>query len=175
MAVEVEDAYLVTRAQEGSLDAFEQLVHRHSSTAYQVALRMLGDDKAAQDVAQQALVKAWRSLPQFTGHTTFVIWLYAIVTRHTLDRLASGRSERDTESHPEPTDGIADRPAHVASAITALPPAQRIVLVLHHLEGLSYTDVATITGSTVPDTRRLLFRARRTLAATLGQWEVAAR
>ena len=175
MAVEGEDAYLVALAQEGHLDAFEQLLHRHNLAAYRVALRMLGDDEDAQEVAREALVLAWRTLSQFTGNTSFVIWLYTIVTRATLDRLARGRSERTAQSHPQPrADEVAGGPSDIASAITALPPAQRIVLVLHHFEGLPYTDVATITGSTVPDTRRLLFRARRTLAATLGQWEVAA-
>lgn len=173
MAVEVKDAYLVARAQEGHLDAFEQLLHRHNLAAYRVALRMLGDDEDAQEVAREALVLAWQTLSQFTGNTSFVIWLYTVVTRATLDRLARGRSARTAQSHPT-ADEVAGGPSDIASAITALPPAQRIVLVLHHFEGLPYTDVATITGSTVPDTRRLLFRGRRTLAATLGQWEVAA-
>lgn len=175
MAVEVGDAYLVTRAQEGNLDAFEQLVRRHSVAAYRVALRILGNDEDAQDVAREALVLAWRTLPKFPGDASFAIWLYRLVTRATLDRLAHGRSRGAAETHLTPTaDEDADGPGHVASAITALPPAQRIVLVLHHFEGLSYADVAIITDSTVPDVRRLLFRGRRTMAATLGQWEVAA-
>lgn len=171
MGVEAEDAYLVARAREGSLDAFGQLVHRHNAAVYRIALRMLGDETGAQDVAQAALVLAWQNLPQFPRDASFALWLYGIVARATLDRLASHRAEGSDQGS---SDGVAARPTSVGAAITALPPAQRIVLVLHHFEGLPYADVATVTGSTVSDTRRLLFRARRTLAATLGQWEVAA-
>jgi RNA polymerase sigma-70 factor (ECF subfamily) len=179
VAVEAEDAYLVARAQEGFLDAFEQLVHRHNAAAYRIALRMLGDEKVAQDIAQDvaraALVDAWRNLSQLPRDTSFALWLYGIVSRATLDRLASRHAEGNAGTrHGSTAEGVADRPTSVAAAITALPPAQRIVLVLHHFEGLPNPDVAIITGSTVADTRRLLFRARRTLAAILGQWEVAA-
>lgn len=114
----------------------------------------------------------FRSFPR---DTSFALRLYGIVARETLHRLTSGRAEGSAHSRQGATaEGVVDRPSSVATAITALPPAQRLVLVLHHFEGLPYADVATITGGTVADTRRLLFRARRTLAATLGQWEVAA-
>lgn len=58
----------------------------------------------------------------------------------------------------------------VTNAIQALPPAQRIVVVLHHFEGLSYAEVAAITGSSVPAVRSHLFRARRTLGSALQEW-----
>lgn len=180
MAVEVEDAYLVARAQEGDLAAFEELLHRHNPAAYRVALRLLGDDHDAECVAREALVSAWRNLAQFKGDTPFSIWLYTIVIRTALDKLARGRQGHTAEVPPTPTadedgaiEGLSRSHTAVAAAVAALPPAQRIALVLHHFEGLPYADVATITGTTIPEVRSQLFQVRRTLAATLGQREVA--
>lgn len=175
----VDDAYLVQRAIEGYLDAYAQLVSRHSSLAYRVALRILGDHHDAEDVAQEALVAAWQQLPQFRGRSAFSSWLYRIVTRRALNQLRGHR-------HSESADLLGDIPDSstapaprlerdltvdaVTNAIRALPPAQRVVVVLHHLEGLPYTEVAAITGSSVPSVRSHLFRARRTLGTALEEW-----
>ena len=76
----VSDAYLVARARDGYLDAYEMLVQRHSAMAYRVALRLCGDHHDAQDVAQEALIAAWQNLDQFRGDSSFATWLYRIVT-----------------------------------------------------------------------------------------------
>jgi RNA polymerase sigma-70 factor, ECF subfamily len=176
---DVDDTYLVTRAQEGYLDAFEMLVARYSPIAYRVALRLLGDHHDAQDVAQESLLAAWQNLPHFRRDSSFATWLYQVVTRRALNRLTRGH-RGETVEVPETLPAKADGPAESASrnqsaaavtaAVAALPAAQRVAVVLHHFEGLSYSEVATITDSSVPAVRSHLFRARRTLATTLGQW-----
>ena len=76
----VGDAYLVGRAQEGYLDAYELLVQRHSGMAYRVALRLTGNHHDAQDVAQEALIAAWENLPRFRARV--VVPHLAVPDRH---------------------------------------------------------------------------------------------
>ena len=173
------DAYLVARARDGYLDAYEMLVQRHSAMAYRVALRLCGDHHDAQDIAQEALIAAWQNLARFRADSSFSTWLYQIVTRRALNKLTRGRA-------PEPADLLGDvaDPGHgpaaqaernlavdaVTDALAALPFPQRAVVVLHHFEGLSYAEVAEVTHSSVPAVRSHLFRARRTLGIKLAEW-----
>lgn len=179
MQPDVDDAYLVRRAQEGYLDAYELLVKRYANQAYRIAYRMLGDHHDAQDVAQEALTAAWEGLPRFRSDAQFSTWLYRIVTRRALNRLTRGRSNDATdllESVPDHAPGPGDQVERlrtgdaVTAAIMALPLPQRTVIVLHHLEDLSYAEVAAVTANSVPAVRSHLFRARRTLASTLKDW-----
>jgi RNA polymerase sigma-70 factor, ECF subfamily len=176
---EVGDDYLVVRARDGYLDAYEMLVQRHSAMAYRLALRLCGNHHDAQDVAQESLVAAWQNLARFRGSSSFSTWLYQIVTRRALNAVTRGRSAGSL-------DLLADMPDHksgpavqaerslaghaVTQALAALPFPQRTVVVLHHFEGLSYAEVAAVTRSTVPAVRSHLFRARRTLGTTLEEW-----
>lgn len=179
MVVDSDDAYLVSRAQEGYLDAFELLVERYAPLAYRVALRMVGDHHDAQDLAQESLVAAWRGIAGFRGESTFSSWLYRIVTRRALNRLTRGRSNDaidlladlpDASTAPDDAAVRQETIDAVSAAVAALPLAQRVAVVLHHFEGLSYAEVAVITRSSVPAIRSHLFRARRTLTTALEQW-----
>jgi RNA polymerase sigma-70 factor (ECF subfamily) len=175
----VGDAYLVARAQEGYIDAYELLIQRHSAMAYRVALRLTGDHHDAQDVAQEALIAAWENLERFQAGSSFSTWLYQIVTRRALNKVSRGRTASSLELVPDVAD-TSDEPAEkternlaidaVAEALLALPFAQRVVIVLHHFEELSYAEVAAVTGSTEPAVRSHLFRARRALGKTLEEW-----
>jgi RNA polymerase sigma-70 factor, ECF subfamily len=175
----VGDAYLVARAQEGYIDAYELLIQRHSAMAYRVAFRLTGDHHDAQDVAQEALIAAWENLERFRAGSSFSTWLYQIVTRRALNKVSRGRTASSLELVPDVAD-ISDEPAEkternlaidaVTEALLALPFPQRVVIVLHHFEELSYAEVAAVTGSTEPAVRSHLFRARRALGKTLEEW-----
>ena len=175
----VGDGYLVARAQEGYLDAYEMLVQRHSAMAYRVALRLCGNHHDAQDIAQEALMAAWENLDRFRGGSSFSTWLYQIVTRRALNKVTRGRGSDLVdllEEAADPTAGPAVQAERhlacgaVTDALAALPFAQRTVVVLHHFEGLSYAEVAAVTRSTVPAVRSHLYRARRTLGMKLQEW-----
>lgn len=178
--VSFDDAYLVRRAQDGYIDAYEELVLRHGPRAYRTALGILGDHSDAQDVAQEAFLAAWRSLHGFRGQAEFSTWLYQIITRQCLTRLKRRRvtpapalAEQDRPDEaggPAEKTELAIRDAAVSAAVAELAPAQRIVMVLHHIEGLPYAEVAKVTDSTVPAVRSHLYRARRLLAQTLQEW-----
>jgi RNA polymerase sigma-70 factor, ECF subfamily len=179
----VGDAYLVARAKDGYIDAYELLVRRHSPVAYRVALRLTGNHHDAQDVAQEALIAAWENLPGFRGGSSFSTWLYQIVTRRALNKVRQGRASASAsvELLPDAADP-ADDPAvqaernlaagAVTGALCALPFPQRAAVVLHHFEGLSYAEVARVTGSTEPAVRSHLFRARRALSTRLEEWRL---
>lgn len=179
MASKVEDAFLVQRAQEGYLDAYSELIDRHGGLAYRVALRLLGNHHDAEDVAQEALITAWQRLPGFSARSSFSTWLYQIVSRRALNRMSRTPATESLDvvgeipdRAPDPGDAVVQRRASdaVIDAITALPPPQRVAIVLHHLEGLPNEEVARITGSTVPAVRSHLFRGRRTLGRILQEW-----
>ncbi len=173
------DDVLVAQARGGSVDAFAELVERHSAMAYRVALRMLGNHSDAQDLAQESLVAAWQNIARFRAESSFSTWLYRIVVRRALNRLARGRTHQSLDvcrdlatADPGPP---AEAESHarseaVITAVMTLPPAQRVVVVLHHLEGLTYDEVATVTGTSAASVRSHLYRARRALLDTLAQY-----
>jgi RNA polymerase sigma-70 factor, ECF subfamily len=175
----VGDAFLAARAQEGYLDAYELLVQRHSAMAYRVALRLTGNHHDAQDVAQEALIAAWENLSRFRAGSSFRTWLYQIVTRRALNKVNRGRPASSLDLLPDLADPAAEPATQaernfavdaVIDALLALPFPQRAVIVLHHFEGLSYAEIASVTGSTEPAVRSHLFRARRALGKKLEEW-----
>jgi RNA polymerase sigma-70 factor (ECF subfamily) len=175
----VGDAYLVARAQEGYLDAYEVLVQRHSAMAYRVALRLTGNHHDAQDVAQEALIAAWENLARFRAGSSFSTWLYQIVTRRALNKVNRGRAASSLEFLPDLADPAGEPATQternlavdaVTDALLALPFQQRAVIVLHHFEGLPYAEIASVTGNTESAVRSHLFRARRALGKKLEEW-----
>lgn len=176
---EVADDYLVQHAQEGYLDAYAMLVERHGPLAYRVALRLLGRHQDAEDIAQEALVTAWQQLPRFRAGSSFPTWLYRIVTTRALNRITRTRITEsldllgDISDSQDETAQKVERDLTVdavTDAVTALPPPQRVAIVLRHFEGLPVAEIAQITGSTDAAVRSHLFRGRRTLSKTLEEW-----
>ncbi len=175
------DAYLVGRAQDGYLDAYDILVNRHSASLYLLAMRLLNDREAAKDVSQESFIAAWRGLGGFRGDAEFRTWLYRIATNKCLRYLAGQKRVPDAlDAHPEASDPASgpattalerDQDRAIRHAIAALPATQRAVLVLHQYQELSYAQIAEITDSTVPAVRSHLFRARRALSSMLEEWK----
>jgi RNA polymerase sigma-70 factor (ECF subfamily) len=177
---DVEDAYLVRRARDGYLDAFELLTQRYTPLAYRVAFRLCGDRSDAQDITQEALIAAWENLGQFRSDAAFPTWLYRIVTRKALTKISRRSTIRSLDSYDRNAPDRAAGPARrteeamtvdaVAAAVAALPLPQRVAVVLHHFEGLSNAEVAAITHTSEAAVRSHLYRARRTLGKSLAEW-----
>jgi RNA polymerase sigma-70 factor (ECF subfamily) len=177
MVASPDDAQLVTRAQAGRLDAFEELVRRYRQPIYQVALRMLGDAADAEDATQDAFVQAWRNLAGFRADAAFSTWMYRIVMNRCLNVL---RSRRRTEPLPVGREAPASRPDRIAEArwevedlklaIARLSPEQRAPFVLRELEGRSYQEIAEVLELSVPAVKSRLHRARLEVLAAMRGW-----
>jgi RNA polymerase sigma-70 factor (ECF subfamily) len=175
---QLDDTILVRAAQNGDVDAFEELVRRHQASVYRVALRILGSSADAQDAVQETFIRAWRALPHFRHDSTISTWLYRIATRRALHRIAARRTtetldEVEPEGGPDPADSAErrERLRAVTHAIANLPPEQRAALVLREFEGLSYQEVADILGAGLPAIKTRIHRARLTVIQQTSAWQ----
>jgi RNA polymerase sigma-70 factor (ECF subfamily) len=167
------------RLRAGDAPAFEELVMTYQHRVFGVALRMLGNRAEAEEVAQEAFVRAHRALGDFRGDAKLSTWLYAITSRLCLNRLASG--ERRLTSHgeeallrlsdagPRPDAALERRELETAlgRAIAELPEDRRIVVVLRDIEGLSYEEIAKVLELELGTVRSRLHRARADLKEKL--------
>ena len=160
----VEDRDLATRASQGDVEAFTKLVRAHSSLVYRVALRVLGTEDA-QDASQEVWIRVWRNIKGFRGESTFSTWLYKIAVNTCLSvrQKEARREEREYGGDempylPEPPGGDADPEAaalsaerrdEVQAALGHVRVEHRAALVLRHMEGLSYAEIAEVLE--VPD------------------------
>ena len=163
------------RLRAGDARAFEELVASHQHRVFGVALRMLGSAAEAEEVAQEAFLRAHRGLPEFRGDAKLSTWLYAIVSRLCLNRLAMG--DRKAVRHGEEIllrvadprggpDAGAERgelEAALHRAIAELSEDRRVVVILRDLEGLSYEEIAGALGLELGTVRSRLHRARMDL------------
>jgi RNA polymerase sigma-70 factor, ECF subfamily len=171
-----EDASLVAAAADGDAAAFRSLVDRHLSGVLAVARRMLRDDAEAEDVAQEALLRLWRSAEGLeVGPQGLRPWLRRVVSNLCVDRMRSGRRLMVVEEVPdraEPATQLTQMEARdvsqrVDAALKELPDRQRMALTLFHYEGLSQVEVGRIMGISDEAVESLLARARRNLKGAL--------
>jgi len=166
-----EDTELVELARDGDRAAFEKLYRRHRDRIYGLAWRLSGGDSAlAEDLLQEAFVRAWRKLESFRGDSRFGTWLHRLSVNVALSdrRIRMRRVERETA-----LDGIAERSATGAKdvyadlrmdleqAIARLPERARTVLILFDIEGHSHAEIADMTGMAVGSSKAQLHRARK--------------
>ncbi|GAA0625620.1 sigma-70 family RNA polymerase sigma factor [Kutzneria viridogrisea] len=176
------DLELMSSAAGGDLAAFDELVRRHTTRMYRVALRIVADPVEAEDVVQDSWVSAWRALSGFRGESAPTTWLYRVVTNAALLHLrrrkqtvpldtvledTNSRLLADTRVGPEGEALRGEQVDAVLRAIATLEPSQRVPLVLRELEGMSYEEVAAVLDIGVPALRSRLHRARVALLAKL--------
>ena len=170
------DEDLVRRVGQGDPAAAQTLVARKLPRILTLAQRMLGDAAEAEDVAQEAMLKAWRQAPKWApGKARFDTWLHRVALNLCYDRL---RRRRETLM-PAPPDKADDGPApdrglhaadvgrRVAAAMQALPERQREAIVLCHYQEISNIEAAELMGVSVDALESLLARGRRALRAGL--------
>jgi RNA polymerase sigma-70 factor (ECF subfamily) len=171
------DAELVERSRRGDRRAFEALVRRHYGAAFAVALGRLGNRMDAEDVCQEAFVRALERLDDCREPARFVGWLLVIVRNRALNRVEyrrvrQGVSLEDVEpaSAQDPARDVsrADLRDRLTEALSALTPVQREVVLLHDLEGWKHREIGEALDLTEVASRQHLFTARRALRDTLG-------
>lgn len=164
---------LVARARAGDSQAFRALVERHATRVHALALRIVRSPADAEEVAQDAFVRAWRALPAFRGESAFGTWLHRIVARVALDRAAALRSRSAREvpeverTPPATTDALddaaAERSRRVERLVGTLTPMQRATITLYYWHDHSVEQVADILGLPGNTVKTHLSRARATL------------
>lgn len=174
-----DESSLVERARGGDAEAFRELVERYQDRVFALARRMVGDREEAEEVAQDAFLRAWRALPRFRGDARFSTWLYRITYRRACDAAASLRSRRRRERDLETAGAIADTaPAAglregeaLERLIASLPEAQRAAITLFYYQDRSLGEVARILDLTEGTVKTHLHRARAALRRALRREE----
>ncbi len=171
-----DDGPLIARARAGDSEAFTGLVDRHGGRLYAMLLRLSGNDPAlAEDLLQEAFIRAWERLDQFDGRSAFGTWLYRLARNRALDLLDRRRPGRLPDGHdaaaatPGPADAAAttDLNAAVQRALNTLPAATRELLLLREFQGLDQDALATLLGIPVGTVKSRLHRARAELKTAL--------
>ena len=175
VAADDSERSLVARARQGDRAAFRELVELHRDRAYGLALRVLRSEPDAEEVAQDAFVRAWRALPGFRGEARFGTWLHAIVMRCAIDRSATLRGRRSREvaldaAGEAPAPRGAEQPGERAPLamrmermLGQLSEAQRAVVALFYYEERSVEEVSKSLGMPTGTVKTHLSRARAAL------------
>ncbi|MBI4583431.1 MAG: sigma-70 family RNA polymerase sigma factor [Planctomycetes bacterium] len=177
-----EDRQLVQRVLSGDIQAFNGLVKKYNRLAGALSYAICGDFQMAEDLVQEAFLKAYSSLRSLRDPGKFKVWLAGIVKSKTIDYVRQRKSFWSIP--PDSTFGSAESESlglnsaedlvlkeefrnKILEAIRGLPEADRLVIALKHMEGLSYKEIAEITGDSVNAIESRLFRARATLRKKL--------
>ena len=182
------EKHCIERVLKGDANAFEHLVHAYEKTVYNLALRTLGNREDAEDVTQEAFLKAYRSLDSFRGDSKFSVWLYRIVSNLCLDLLRSRQRKPVQSLTVEDDDGeigeleisdehfspekLLDRKLtreSVQRGLSALPDDARQILLLRELQGMSYEEIGQALDLEPGTVKSRIFRARKRLCAFLFQ------
>jgi RNA polymerase sigma-70 factor (ECF subfamily) len=171
---------LLKRSQQGDVAAFEQLIAKHQTLAYNVAYRILGNEEDAKDATQEALIKVFRNINKFKGDASFGTWLYRIVVNSCNDYIRKHRkvvtysidNEIETDEGtmkkeladespgPELAYETKDMQKIVQTALGKLPEANRIVVVLRDIQGFSYDEIAQMIEVPVGTVKSRINRGR---------------
>ena len=174
---------LVVRAREGDIDAFEALVDRYETKLLRFCLRTLGDRHDAEDVVQDTLVQAWKSMNALSEPAAFGTWIYRLASNKCTDllrrRMARPFDAQDPDDMGIHADGRASvensveaRTAleHFSTVLQTLSSEQRVTWVLHQMEGLSYAEVAATLGISEGSVRGRIHRARTAIMEGMEGW-----
>jgi RNA polymerase sigma-70 factor (ECF subfamily) len=173
------DSDLAKRAQAGDAEAFGELVKRYQAAVYNTCYRLLGERQAAEDLAQEAFIRAYQRLKTFDAARPFEPWMRRVAanlcvnflkTQHGVewaleDDLFASSATGPTD--PETACERVERAEAVRAALLALPAQYRVVIVLRHFEEMSYREMTNHLKIPLSDVKSYLFRARRMLAERL--------
>lgn len=186
----IDDTMLVREAQRGNRAAFEQLVRNYDQAVLRLALHLTGSEPEAQDIYQEAFLKAYKSMANFRFECSFYTWIYRIVTNLCLDHLRKRTVRKEdapvaTDAQGEQydvLDQVADGRAganperdlmsrelasHISRAMEKLTPRERMVFELKHYHGLKLRTVGEILHTTEETAKNTLFRATQKLRGAL--------
>ena len=184
-----DDLALVHAAKQGDMTAFEQLVERHTAMIFRVAMHIMNSREDAEDIVQDAFLKAFLNLQRFEERSRFSTWLTRIAVNAALMKLRSSRRATTISIDQEADDGntLADNVADwkpnpeqlysqaelreiLQRALASLPHSQRVVFLFRDVEGVSVAGTAEMLGLSIPNVKGRLFRARLKLREHLSRY-----
>ena len=188
--VPVEEMVLVKRALKGDLSAYDDLVRRYQERIYATIYHMTSNHEDANDLAQEAFIKAFQALRSFKGGSSFYTWVYRIAVNKTLNFLKQRKNkthmslddldfnaEHDpdlvaliSDKTPRREAGLAELQEKLNAAMQKLSEPHRLVVTLHDVQGLSHEEIAKIVDCNAGTVRSRLFYARQQLQAYLSDY-----
>ena len=170
----ISDFSLIEQTLEGDQSAFETLVNRHKTMAYNVALKIVGSEMEAEEVAMDAFVKAYRNLKKFNKESKFTTWFYRIITNQALSLKRRKKLDTiDLENAATESDRSSDKVLQkenerlIRRALSDLSDKDETLLTLFYLKELTLDEISEIVELTVNNVKVGVHRARKRLAETL--------
>lgn len=187
---EPDDRQLVKRAQQGDLAAYDDLVRRYQERIYATVYHMTANHEDANDLAQEAFIKAYRALPSFKGDSSFFTWVYRIAVNKTINFLKQRKrrtqmslndldfnAEHDpdlialiSEKTPRRDLNLSELQEKLNEAMLKLSHIHRLVVTLHDIQGLSHEEISKILDCNTGTVRSRLFYARQQLQGYLSDY-----
>ena len=185
-----EEAVLVKRARQGDLGAYDELVRRYQERIYATIYHMTANHEDANDLAQEAFIKAYQALKSFKGGSSFYTWVYRIAVNKTINFLKQRKNKAhmslddldfNAEHDPDLVALISDKTPRreinlaelhekLNEAMQKLSEPHRLVVTLHDVQGLSHEEIAEIMDCNIGTVRSRLFYARQQLQAYLSDY-----
>lgn len=170
------DRDLILRARHGEVEAFGELVRIHQAGVFNVCYRMLGERREAEDLAQEAFIRAYERMRIFDAERPFGPWMRRVAANVCLNHLSAQKpedaeldDERDAVNAPSTEAGreVQEEAERVHMALASLPSHYRMVIELRHYQEMSYDEIATAMKIPLSAVKSHLFRARKMLAEKL--------
>ena len=189
MSASQDDLVLIERTKAGDRAAFNDLIYRYESRAYQYAYRLTSSSEEASDIVSDAFLRVFNAIHNFKGQSAFTTWLYRIITNCYLDSRKKERSRpvvsldsavatdegeferqvEDTGATPDEEVEKKERERLVQRALLRIPDYQRAMLVMYHVENLSYEEIAEALDLPIGTVKSRLNRARLSLRDQLAR------
>ncbi len=186
----IDEMVLVRRAKQGDLSAYDELVRRYQERIYATVYHMTSNHEDANDLAQEAFIKAYQALKSFKGGSSFYTWVYRIAVNKTINFLKQRKTrsqmslddldfnaEHDpdlvaliSEKTPRREIGLTELQEKLNAAMQKLSEPHRLVVTLHDVQGLSHEEIAEIMDCNIGTVRSRLFYARQQLQAYLSDY-----
>lgn len=162
---------------------FEELLHQYQAEILRYLIRLTNSSDWAEDLLQETFLKAFRSLPSLNSHSNARAWLYRIATNTALDHFkrdkiarahldSNGLDALEAPAGSKPSEPLDQRrlARNVMTKIFALPPRQKVALILQKLEGMKYTEIARSLNCSEQTARAHVFQAMKKLRQSLKRW-----
>lgn len=175
-----QDIIYITKVLEGDRNAFAYLVDKYKAMVYSLALRLVKDREEAEEISQDAFIKAYQSLASFKGKAKFSSWLYRITYNTAISKLRqqpAGRVSLDESNISETlymeskenynTLSAGERKKYLEKALDSLEADEKILIILYYYEERELDEIAEITQLTKTNTKVKLFRARKKMLTVL--------